>query len=388
MGQTGRPRNHAGLHVLIAGGGVAGLETMLALRELAGELVSLELLSPEHHFWYRPLSVAEPFDHSQTPRFELSTIAEAAGAVFTPGALIAVDADARVARTNHGTDLHYDVLVVACGTRTVPALDGALTFRGPSDTDRLSGLLGEIERREASRIVFVLPPGAGWSLPLYELALLTATHVEQHGIGGVELDLVTHEPSALSLFGPDASAAVSSLLWQRGVALHADRHVESFTNGWLQLDEETVLPADRVVALPRLEGIRIDGIHCDRDGFVDVDRFGRVEELADVYAVGDITTFPIKQGGVAAQKADVVAEAIAARAGASLETRHDELRAYAVLLTGREPLYLSADLATGGEATTPPASDPLFWPAAKIAARHLSPLLAGLESAKVGPVRR
>ena len=38
------------LRVLIAGGGVAGLEALLALRDLAGDRVELTLLSPETDF--------------------------------------------------------------------------------------------------------------------------------------------------------------------------------------------------------------------------------------------------------------------------------------------------------------------------------------------------
>ena len=48
--------------VLIAGGGVAALEAALALRDLAADRVDVELLAPEPHFWYRPLSVAAPFE--------------------------------------------------------------------------------------------------------------------------------------------------------------------------------------------------------------------------------------------------------------------------------------------------------------------------------------
>lgn len=360
---------------------------MLALRELAGDLVELELLSPEHHFWYRPLSVAEPFEHVRTPSFELGQIAAAAGAAFTPGSLVALDADAHVAHTSRGTELPYDVLVIACGTRAFEALDGALTFRGPSDSERFHELLGEIERGEASRVVFVLPHGAGWSLPLYELALLTAAHIKRKGVAGVELDLVTHEPAPLSLFGPDASAAVSALLRERGIALHPDVRPLSFADGWLELDDERTLAADRIVALPRLEGHRIAGLPHDGHGFVEVDRHGRVEELDDVYATGDITTFPVKQGGTSAMHADVTAHAIAQLAGADIPDAEPELLAYAVLLTGREPMYLRADLTAGHEQATTLASDPLFWPPSKIAARYLAPFLAGLETAGVGRLR-
>ena len=37
-----------------------------------------------------------------------------------------------------------------------------------------------------------------------------------------------------------------------------------------------------------------------------------------VFAAGDVTTFPIKQGGIAAQQAVAAAEAIAVLAGATL----------------------------------------------------------------------
>ena len=47
--------------VLVAGGGVAALEAALAMRALAEDRVSVELLAPEPQFWYRPLAVAEPF---------------------------------------------------------------------------------------------------------------------------------------------------------------------------------------------------------------------------------------------------------------------------------------------------------------------------------------
>ena len=55
MTGDGRPR------VLIAGGGVAAVETLLALRQLAGEQVAVGLLAPERAFVHRPSSVAAPF---------------------------------------------------------------------------------------------------------------------------------------------------------------------------------------------------------------------------------------------------------------------------------------------------------------------------------------
>src|SRR5579859_4348168 len=117
MGQSERSASYGDLRVLIVGGGVAGLEAMLALRDLAGDLVDIELLSPEPHFWYRPISVAEPFDSSRAYRFELSALAAAAGVSFRQGSLLGVDVNRHRALTSNGCQIAYDVLVIATGTR-------------------------------------------------------------------------------------------------------------------------------------------------------------------------------------------------------------------------------------------------------------------------------
>jgi sulfide:quinone oxidoreductase len=375
MGQASRPGSYGGLRVLVAGGGVAGLETTLALRELAGDLVDIELLSVEQHFWYRPLAVAEPFGRARAHRFELPELVASVGATFTPGAVLAVDTQRRLVQTSQAPELAYDVLVVACGTKAIPILDGALTFRGPSDSERFQTLLSELETGRVRRLVFAVPPSAGWSLPLYELALLTASYLEERGIEGVEVSLVTPEQAPLQLLGPIASDVVERLLAERFVQLHAGTRAGPFVGGRLELDPGPALNADRVVALARLEGQRITGIPHDRNGFVATGPDGLVEGLDDVYAAGDITRFGVRQGGIAAQQADVVAEAIAARAGADVEPSSFEPVLHALLLSGGEPLYLRAELG-GDDPGFTISTEPLWWPPAKIAGRYLSPFLA------------
>jgi sulfide:quinone oxidoreductase len=361
MGQAARPRSFGGLRVLVAGGGVAGLEAMLALRELAGDLVDVELVSPEHHFWYRPLAVAEPFGRAHVHRFELPELATAVGATFTPGALRAVDPERRVAHTNSGARLAYDVLVVACGTRAVSVLDGALTFRGPSDVEHFRALLAEVDAGAVSSLAFVQPSPACWPLPLYELALLTAAHLEETNVAGVELSLVTSERAPLERLGAEASEAIGALLAENGIGL-----VPGATPGRVE--------ADRVVALARFEGHRVPGIPHDPHGFVAVDPHGLVAGFEDVYAAGDITAFPVKQGGIATQQADAVAEAVAARAGADIDPAPFAPVLNGLLISGGGPLYLRAELRDGGECEV--STEPLWWPPAKIAGHYLSPFLA------------
>jgi sulfide:quinone oxidoreductase len=261
--------------VVIAGAGVAALEATLALRAAAADRVDIELVAPETRFWYRPLAVAEPFGLGDVLSFELPHLAAEAGAQFTPGEITAVDAAAHVARTASGAELPYDVLLITTGASPRPAVAGALTFRGPADTDLIRGLLRELDRGDVRRVAVAVPLGAVWALPAYELALLIAGYADARQIEDVQVALVTPEEEPLQLFGSAASAAAKALLAERGITLHPLAYATEAKEGQLHLVPEAIVAADRVVALPRLHGRPIDGIPHTRDGFIVVDEQGR-----------------------------------------------------------------------------------------------------------------
>jgi sulfide:quinone oxidoreductase len=363
--------------VLIAGGGVAGLEAALALRDLAGDRVEVELLAPEHHFFYRPLAVAEPFGVGHVHRWELDDLARAAGTEFTPGALERIDAQAHVARTAQGLQIEYDAIVLACGARPLVAVPGALTFRGPADVDALRELMAEVARGGADRIVFAIPSGTVWPLPLYEVALLAAAHLESSR-PDASLELVTSEPAPLALFGTQASEAVGALLEDHGIVVRTSTYAVEVTGGGLTTVRGGTIAADRVVALPHLGGAGIEGVPTGAGGFVPADPHGRVRGVSDVYAAGDLTTFPIKQGGLAAQQADAAAETIAAAAGAGNEPRPFEPVLRALLLTGGAPAFLRVELGGGHGESSTASNEPLWWPPGKVVGRYLAPFLADL----------
>jgi sulfide:quinone oxidoreductase len=143
----------------------------------------------------------------------------------------------------------------------------------------------------------------------------------------------------------------------------------------LSLAPEGQLAAERVVALPRLEGPAIDGVPTDGHGFIPTDPSGYVRERADIFAAGDATTFPIKQGGLAAQQADAAAEEIASLAGADVEPEPFRPILRGLILTGRAPLYARAELTAAGSPFLS-GSEPLWWPPGKIVGRYLAPFLA------------
>src|SRR4051794_41959441 len=54
--------------VVIAGGGVAAVETLLALRDLAGERISTTVVAPQRTFTSRPMAGASAFARGRRPR--------------------------------------------------------------------------------------------------------------------------------------------------------------------------------------------------------------------------------------------------------------------------------------------------------------------------------
>lgn len=374
-------------HVLIAGGGVAALEAMIGLARLAPGLVEVVLVSPDRDFFYRPLSVAEPFGAGEVLRFDLTSLVRGAGAEHHLGTVTSVDAEGHEVSTSHGVSMAYDFLLIAAGARPREAVPGALTFRGQVDVPRISGMLSDIERGLVRRVAFALPGRVTWPLPLYELALLTADHASEQGID-LEITLVTPEESALHLLGLEASEAVAAQLRERGIRLIPRTYPDEYVQGELRMVPGPPLQADAVVSLPRLKGVPLAGVPQTEDSFIPVDATCRVQGLDDVFAAGDITTFPVKQGGLAAQQADVAASEIARAAGADTpaELFDPVLRG---LLLSRSPLFVRAELGGGrGVGTSVADSEALWWPAAKIASRYLSPYLAehaGLAYGRSGP---
>jgi sulfide:quinone oxidoreductase len=358
--------------VLIAGGGIAGLEALLALHELAEDRVEITLAAPEPEFLYKPLSVEEPFSLAPAERRALEPIVRELGSRFVQKALAAVRPADHVAELADGSESAYEALVVCVGGRIRPAFAGAITFRASGQELDIDELLGGSER-----VAFVVPPSATWPLPIYELALMSRRRAEELGLRNLRLTVVTPESAPLIIFGTVASDAVAQLLRTRGIDVEAGARAHEREGGGLILTPgERHLDADAVLALPEMLGPGVAGLPADDHGFIPIDDHARVGGVDDVYAAGDGTTFPIKQGGLGTQQADAAAEHIAARFGAPVEPLpfHPILRGQ--LLTGEESLHLQQDVA-GGAGEGAASADYLWWPPHKVSGRYLAPWLEG-----------
>jgi sulfide:quinone oxidoreductase len=365
---------HGGKHVLIAGAGVAGLEAMLALSKLAEGLVDVELMAPDPEFVYRPLLVSEPFGVGESLRLDLRQAAEDGSARYRCGALASVQPDRNAVVTADGEELSYDFLLVAVGARPVEAIAGALTFGGGEERRAFGDVLAAFGRRGHERIVFVVPPGVSWSIAAYELALLTAAERDARRLYGTEIVLLTHEAAPLDVFGPAVSAFVVERLEDAGVLLRVASRAARVTGHRLRLESGVELEPAAVVALPDLQVAPIAGLPQRDGGFVQTDVSMHVAGLESVWAAGDATWFPVKQGGLAAQQSDVAARSIAAAAGAHVPTEPFQPVLRAALITGGTPEFLRAHLPSGGRGDA--SAGALWWPPTKVAGRYLGPYLA------------
>ena len=378
MARTSSPSNPA--HVLIAGGGFGAVEAMLALRVLAPERVRITLVSASPMLAYKPAATTEAFDETPPRTYDLQAIAADAGASFRLDRLEAVAPRDRSVRLASFAFVDYDALVLAVGARPAKSIPGALTFRDQREVNHIRHLARELRAGKLHRIIFAVPYGCSWPLPLYELALLTATHLKERSAAG-EVVLVSPESTPLQVFGAQASRLVAGVLAERGVRFIGESDPQSVErDGSLSLGSGETLDADCVVTVPELRGPRITGVPTDSWGFITTDALGGVTGLPDVYAAGDMTSFPIKQGGLAAQQADVIAQRIASNHGAAVtQSRiHRVLRAR--LVGGAHPIYLRTELDELGHATTSTLhghfnDSESVTPPEKVFGRYLTPYL-------------
>jgi sulfide:quinone oxidoreductase len=362
------------LRVLIAGGSVAALETCLALHELALELTDVSVVAPNEDFFYRPMSVREPFAYGAAQRYPLAPIVHDAGDELIADKLAWVDAEQRIAHTESGAEIGY-ALVLALGAKASTRYQHAVTIDDRRMNEILHGIIQDIESGYLKSIAFVSPGRMAWPLPLYELALMTAGRAYDMNVD-LQVSIVTPEDSPLAIFGANASSAVAAAL--------ASANIKTITSGYAEVPHpgEVVinpgdrhLHVDRVIALPELYGPSVRGIPPSEHGFLRVDQHGHVLDVERVYAAGDATEFPVKHGGVGSQQADAVAQSIASRAGAPVTAEPFHPAIHGMLLTGDKPLYLTARI-TGGHGFSSEITDTATWsPPSKIAAKYLAPYL-------------
>ncbi len=371
---TTGPAVPAQFEVVIVGGGVAALEAALALRDLAADRVTTKLIAASPDFTYRPASVQEPFSFGAAERHPLDEIAADIGAELLQDTLESVDPENGTVHTASGADHRYDALLLGIGARVRARYHHATTIDDRRLDGQLHGLIQDLEDGYVKRLAFVIPPRMAWPLPIYELALMSAHRAYDMNIEAAIM-VLTPEQVPLAAFGSGASEGIGELLAENKIEVITSAECEIPRAGQIEIGGGArTVQADRVVALPELDGPSIPGLPTAQDGFIPIDAQCRVRGCRREYAAGDATAFELKFGGIAAHQADVAAHAIAAAAGAPVQVEEFNPSVSGVVLTGGKPRYLRANF-TGDGFSSQMSEDPALAPNGKIAAKYLAPYL-------------
>jgi sulfide:quinone oxidoreductase len=355
------------MEIVIAGGGVAGLEGLLALHRSLGDRARLVLIAPDSDFTYRPMAVAEPFGLGHAHRVPLRRFVNETGAELMLDAVTAVDDADRHVQLADGGSRGFDALLLAPGGRAVTGVPGATTWWPAGDSETYGGLLRDLEEGYSKRLAIVVPPGAVWPLPAYELALMTAGEARGMGRDDLKVIVVTPEHAPLSLFGDEAGRAVTEELNWAGVELRTGA-VGRKDGGELVLEPSGErLPIDRVFAVPRIVGPVIEGLPCDDEGFLRAGDDARVEGAERTWAAGDGVVSPVKFGGLATHQARRAVAAIAGLAGVDVPDPGEPVL-HGRLLVGHRTRRLTGKGGAEGA--------PLWWPHGKVAGEYLPRWLA------------
>lgn len=359
--------------VVVAGGGVAALEAVLAIRAAESPPVSVTLLAPSREFRLQAMSVAAPFG-GDAPKLDLAGFCIERDVTYRQEAIAEVWGGPQRILTDRGEEVFYDALLLATGARRSSALPGSHPFRGAADVKWFGTLLERLDRGAIADVIFAVPRQVKWSLPVWELALLTTSWLADHGRSDAEISVVTHESAPLEALGEAVSDRIAAIVAEAGIGLVTGAGVIRFDQGTLLCEGGQELRADEVVSLPGLEVPEIPGVPQGRHGFIGCDAEMRVDGLDRVWAAGDSTWFPIKQGGLAAQEAEVAAAGILREAGADIEVPPFRPQIRGALITGKQPQFMRVQL--GEEADAALTNSPLWWPPIKVAGPRLSPYLA------------
>ncbi|GGS70889.1 NAD(P)/FAD-dependent oxidoreductase [Streptomyces violaceus] len=281
--QTQEPGSSAPRRVVVAGAGMAGVQTAVALRE-QGFTGTVILIGAEPHQPYDrpPLSKAVLLGKAEGSAFDLDF--EALGIELRLGCeVLGLRPGDHELDTEDGP-VPYDVLVVATGAEPIrlpgaEGVPGVHLLRTLDDAERLRPVL--------ARKHDIVVVGAGW------IGAEFATAAREAGCAVTVVE-AAERPLAGAL-PAEVAAPMAGWYADAGAVLRTHARVERVEPGAVLLDDGTRLPAEAVVvgigARPATAWLAGSGVELGAQGEIVSDQHLRTS-VPDVYAVGDCASFP------------------------------------------------------------------------------------------------
>ncbi len=318
--------SHDDQTILILGGGVGGLVAAVELRKKLPKKHRVVLVDREREHLFAPSllwlmtglraaeEISRPLDRLRKKGIEV-----------VHGEIERIEAAERRVVVG-GETLEGDFLVIALGAELAPETIPGLAEAGHSfyTLQGAQGLRDAVREFRSGRLV-VLTASPAYKCPAapYEAAMLLEYDCRKRKVRDqVRVDLYAAEPAPMGVTGPEFSAGVRQMVEQKGIGYHPAHQVTevdaaarriAWSNGTKAgYDLLAYVPPHRAPRVVREAGLVGDS------GWVPVDRHTLETRLERVYAIGDITTIPLKlgkplpkAGTFAHSQASVVAQNIA-----------------------------------------------------------------------------
>ena len=271
--------------IVVVGNGIAGLTACDSLRA-AGFDGELTVVGAEHHAPYsRPaLSKAALLEGGTMTAHQLPAPEHAATEILGVSA-VRLDAARKLVQLNDGTQVPYDGLVIATGSRPrrlSPGQPAELTLRTLEDA-------AELRRRLATRPTVIVVGGGALGMEIASGCLAS----------GCEVTLVAPEAPMVHQLGPHLSEVFTSAARRAGLTIVTAQAVGAWEDGGhsqVALADGFVLDAELVISavgdVPNVEWLTGSGLLTD--GRLEVDTRGRLRP--DIVAAGDVAVLPTSRG--------------------------------------------------------------------------------------------
>lgn len=389
--------------VCVVGASTAGLEGLLAAREQLGPAAELRLIAPDQEFRYRPMSRDSLFRPARERSLAITDLVAETGAAWLRDRADLIDQAERNVLTRDGDTIAFDYLLLAPGARRRRALAQGFVWERGGDPGFLDQIISDLVSGRVQSVAVVVPRGARWPLPAYELALILAWTAAGTS---ARITLLSAERQVLGALGQQATETVALELEAAGVEVitgvevldeqpdpapeaadlilrteDSEDGIDALTGrptdpARVHLGRHSPVEFDRLISLPTVVGPFIAGVATDAAGFVEVDEKLRVCGSERVWAAGGCVAAALEHSALAAQQADVAMAAIASTAssgghvpGAST-TSAPELTG--LLLTGQRGQWL----AENPVGTREPSTRCLWWPPGRAVGRMLAKRIA------------
>ena len=323
-------------HIVILGAGTAGI--MLANKLSKNNDVLVSVIDGATDHYYQPGFLFYPFgkyslESLKKPTSELLR----SNVLFYNDKVTKIITDENKVCTSDGTEISYDVLVIATGTKVDPSITEGMSGPGWRQTifdfytpDGADALRLALQAFSGGRLVVQITdmPIKCPVAPL-EFAFLADDYFKKRGIRD-QVEIVFSTPLSGAFTKPVASEKLGHLLAEKQVTVETDFYVEKVDGAQKKLycyDGRTI-DYDLLVTIPTNVGADIikNQDFSDDLGFVEVDPHTlQSTKVPNMFAIGDAANVATsKAGSVAHFEADVVADNVLSYlSGQVLEAQFD-----------------------------------------------------------------